>query len=212
MILLHYDATWSAIYPLFLDLFGPRFLWPILVRVLYVAAFEFIVLFSFLLAALLLVNLLRLLPYTRDVWQRIRADWTRLSFLLYGGLVIHLWVLFEEYRYDGLWQLMAWISLALGAWAYLRATGQKQRILALVGGATGAMWIVALAKWVLIPLQKWPAGYPVSPSEVTRWVETGSALTGWVCILLVLLAPALLRLLPQAPEPLLTSEGDAVAA
>jgi hypothetical protein len=210
IILLAYDRIWGWIYPLFLELFGPRFLWSIPVRVVYVAVYEFIVLFSFLLAALILVNLLRLLPYTRGVWQRVRADWTRLSFLLYGGLVFNLGLLFEEYRYDELWQFMAWISLALGAWWYLRARGQKQRILALIGGATGAMWIVALAKWVLIPLQKWPAGYPVSPSEVTRWVETDSAMTGWVCILLMLLAPALLSLLPRAPDPILSLEGDPV--
>ncbi len=212
IILLRYDRIWGWIYPLFLELFGRRFLWPIPVRVLYVAAFEFIVLFSFLLGALILVNLLRLLPSTRGLWQRIRADWTQLSFLLYGGLVFNLRLLFDEYRHYELWQVMASISLALGAWWYLRARGKKQRILALLGGATGAMWIVALAKWVLIPLQKWPAGYPVSPSAVSRWVETGSAMTGWLCILLMLLAPALSSLLPQAPDPILSSEGDPVTA
>ena len=137
-------------------------------------------LFLILLSALILVNLLRLLPYTRGVWQRIRADWTQLSFMLYGGLVFGILLAFDEYRHEELWKFIAWICLALGAWLYLRAKGQKQRILALIGGATGAMWIVALAKWMLIPLQKWPTGYPVSPSETTRWVETGSAMVGWV--------------------------------
>ncbi|MGD2206512.1 MAG: hypothetical protein PVH17_07010, partial [Anaerolineae bacterium] len=78
--------------------------------------------------------------------------------------------------------------------------------------ATGAMWIVALAKWVLIPLQKWPTGYPVSPSEATRWVEVGSAMIGWVWILVMLLAPALLSLLRQSPGPIDSSERGPVAA
>ncbi len=212
IILLHYDRVWGWIYPLFVDLFGARFSWPIPVRIVYVAAFEFIVLFSFLLAALILANLLRLLPHTRSLWQRIRADWTRLSFLLYGGLVVNIWILFEEYRHDALGQLVAWIPLALGAWCYLRARGQKQRILALIGGATGTMLAVAVAKWLLIPLQSWPAGYPVSPSEATRWVEAGSAVTGWVWIVLMLLAPALLRLLPPGPDAVLSSEGNAVTS
>jgi hypothetical protein len=114
--------------------------------------------------------------------------------------------------YGTIWHLVVWSSLALGAWLYLRAKGTKQRILALVCGATGAMWIVALARWVLIPLQKWPTGYPVSPSEAARWVEVGSAMIGWVWILVMLLAPALLSLLPQSPNPIDSSEREPVAA
>jgi len=34
-----------------------------------------------LLGAFILVNILRLFPYTRAVWKRIRADWTQLSFM-----------------------------------------------------------------------------------------------------------------------------------
>lgn len=212
IILSRYDRIWGWIYPVFIQLYGPRSYWSLPTRIIYVAVFALIVLFSILLGALIVVTLLRLLPHTRGVWQRIRADWTQLSFLLYGGLVYAIWLLFEEYRYDDLWQFMAWICLALGAWLYLRAKGQEQRILALVGGATGAMWIVALAKWVLIPLQAWPTGYPVSPSEATRWVETGSAMVGWVLILIVLLSPALLSLLPQAPDATVSTQGDPVSA
>ena len=28
--------------------------------------------------------------------------------------------------------------------------------LALVGGATAAMWIVSIGKWILVPMQNWP--------------------------------------------------------
>ena len=74
------------------------------------------------------------------------------------------------------------------------------------------MWIVALAKWVLIPLQKWPTGYPVAPSEATRWVETSSAMIGSVWIVIMLIAPALLNLLPQAPRPIVSKEEDSVTS
>jgi hypothetical protein len=211
-ILSWYDRIWGWIYPFFIQSFGPRSYWSVPMRILYVAVFEFIFLFSILLGALILVNLLRLLPHTRGVWQRIRADWTQLSFLLYGGLVISTMLLFDEYHHDNVWHLVAWSCLVLGAWLYLRAKRPKQRILALICGATGAMWIVALAKWVLIPLQKWPTGYPVSPSEATRWVEVGSAMIGWVWILVMLLVPALLSLLPQSPDPIDSSERGPVAA
>lgn len=212
IVLTGYDRIWRWIYPIFTELFGPRSLWSIPIRTVYVAVFEFIFLFSILMGGLILVNLLRLLPHTSGVWQRIRTDWTQLSFLLYGGLVFSIVLVFDEYRYNEAWQCAAWACLALGAWLYLRARGQKRRILALICGATGAMWIVALGKWVLIPLQKWPVGYPVSPSEVTRWVETGSTMIGSIVVLMMLLAPALLKLLPRAPGPVVPSDRKPVTA
>ncbi|HEX6303310.1 MAG TPA: hypothetical protein VFZ76_03910 [Anaerolineales bacterium] len=200
ILLARYDRIWAGwIYPEFIQAFGPRSLWPLAVRVGYGAVFALIILFSILLSALILVNLLRLLPDYSDLWQRMRGDWTQLSFVVYGGLVPGILFTFDEYHYDQIWLFMAWTCLALGAWLYLRARKRKQRILALMGGATGAMWIVALAKWVLIPLQHWPDGYPVAPSPATRWLETGSALVGWGLILTMLLAPALLKLLPTSP-------------
>lgn len=201
------DRFWVWIFPTFTGVFGSRSVWPLPVRIIYVGIFGFIMMVMILLAALASVNLLRLLPYTRVVWQRIRADWTQLSFMLYGVLVFDIVLTFDEYRYEDVWKFMAWACLAAGAWFYLRGTGQKQRILALIYAASGAKWIVALAKWVLIPLQKWPDGYPIAPSETTRWVETGSALVEWVWILLMLLAPALLNFLPRTPDPV-TPKGE----
>lgn len=203
IMLIGLDRIWSWIYPYFLQAFGPMSYWPLPIRIIYGGMFDFIMLLSILLVALVLVNLLRLPPYTRGVWQRIRADWTQLSFMLYGGLVWSILLTFDEYRHEELWKFMSWISLALGAWFYLRTKGQKKRILALLGGATGAMWIVVIAKWALIPLQKWSAGYGylATPSEASRWVETGSAVIGWVGILFMLLVPALLNLLPSSPPP-----------
>ncbi|MCP4415580.1 MAG: hypothetical protein GY805_03095 [Chloroflexi bacterium] len=195
------SRIWGWLYPYFLQSFGPKSYWPIPVRIIYSGVYQFFVLFFTLLSALLLVNLLRIPPYTRPVWRRIRADWTQLSFMFYGGLVFYIIITFDEYHYRELGASIAWICLALGAWLYLRAKGQKQRILALTGGATGAMWIVALAKWVLIPLQKWPTGYPVAPTEAARWISPGNIMIAWVFILLMLIAPALLNLLPASPSP-----------
>lgn len=191
---------WVWIYPLFLNIFGPRYVWALSTRIIYSGIQELFMWLTVLLSALILVNLLRLLPYTRGVWQRIRADWTQLSFLLYGTLVFYIMLTFEEYRYDEVWKFAAWLCLALGAWFYLRAKKQKQRILALMGGATAAMWIIIIAKWILIPYQKWPDGYPIAPSEITRWNEVGYTTIGWVGIMLMMLAPSLLNLLPSKPN------------
>jgi hypothetical protein len=74
------------------------------------------------------------------------------------------------------------------------------------------MWIVALAKWILIPLQKWPTGYPIAPSETSRWVETSSALLDWVWIIIMLLAPALLNFLPHDSVSIAPKKEDSTAA
>ena len=194
------------VYPYFLKAFGARSGWPIPVSLLYAGVFEFIGVLQILLGALVFVNLLRLLPYTRTVWERIRADWTQLSFLIYGGLVFTIVLIFEEYRYDDPWKFAAWAFLAAGAWFYLRAGKEKQRILALLGGMTAAFWTVALAKWFLIPLQMWPTGYPIAPSVASRWIETVGTLFIWLFFLGILCAPALIKRTPPSPEHLTDEE------
>lgn len=200
LILIGPDRFWTWIYPSFVETFGPRSIWPLSIRVIYVGIFELIMVSAILLSALILVNLLRLVPHTRGVWQHIRADWTQLSFMLYGGLVFSIILIFDEYEYDEIWKIVAWSCLAVGAWFYLRAKGQMKRILMLISGATGAFWMIAIAKWVLVPYQKWPTGYPISPSEMSRWTETINAMVYWIMVLLMLLAPMLLNLLPKPPS------------
>ena len=203
-------AAW--IYPHFLETFGARSRWPIPISVIYAGIFDFAGALTILLGAIVLVNLLRLLPYTRAVWERIRADWTQLSFMIYGGLVFYIMLAFEEYRYEELWKVGAWACLALGAWLYLRGKGRGQRILALLGGSTLALWIVALAKWILVPLQKWPTGYPIAPSVTSLWVETGEALMTWFFFMGILIAPALTKWLPPYSKPTHVEENDPVGA
>ena len=62
IILSPYSRFWGCIYPYFIQSFGPRSYWPLPIRIIYVGMFESIILFSILLSALILVNLIRLLP------------------------------------------------------------------------------------------------------------------------------------------------------
>jgi hypothetical protein len=194
-----FDRAWTWTYPYFIQSFGPRSMWPLGIRIIYGAGGVLTFIFSILFGALILVSFLRLFPYTRIIWQRIRTDWTQLSFLLYGSIVFLVIFAFEEYRYDDIWKLAAWASLAVGAWLYLRAKGQKQRILTLICGATGAMWIIAIGTWVLIPLQDWQERYSLISMQDLRWTDTSIAIIGWICILLAMMAPALLNFLPHTP-------------
>lgn len=132
--------------------------------------------------------------------------------MLYGGLVFYVVLAFDEYRGDTLWKLAIWSSLAVGAWLYLRAQSPRSRILALIGGTTAALLLMALAKWVLIPYQMWPVGYPYSPSEESRWLETGGTLLTWIFFLAILVAPMFLaRLFPPADPAPATQEQPAHA-
>jgi hypothetical protein len=208
----YWGTFWGWAYPYFLRAFGPSSHWPVQLQILYAGISEFVMWLTILFGALLLVNLLRLLPYTRPVWDRIRADWTQLSFMLYGGFVLYIMIAFEEYRQEDLWKFGAWVFLALGAWRYLRGKGNTKRILSLILGVTGAFWIVALGKWMLIPLQKWPVGYPTSPSEAARWVETGYTLLDWFFSLGMLYAPSLTKWLPPLPVTTTAEENDPASA
>lgn len=199
------DRVFSWLYPLFIQAFGVMSVWPIFIRIIYTGIFGGTMMLALLVGALALVNLLRLLPFTRGVWLHIREDWTQLSFLIYGSLVFSPVLLFEEIRYAEISKFIAWLCLALGAWLYLRFNKTKQRILALIGGATGAMWSVAISYWILIPLQDWQRRSLASMQEL-QWNEVGSVLLFSVIIFATLLAPALLKFLPTSPN--LAVKGD----
>jgi hypothetical protein len=188
-----YPLIWESILPLFNSTFGSRAVWSIPTRFLYSAVTDFMALFLVLLSALLLVNLLRIIPFSRGLWQAIRSDWTTLSFMLYGGLLFLVTWLFDAYVHNEIWSVAAWMGLALGAWLYLRAGSQKMRILSLIGGATVSLWIVTIGTWVIIPLQlQWIR----NPTPDIRLEQTAAVPAIWIAAILILLAPALLTLLP----------------
>jgi hypothetical protein len=117
-------------------------------------------------------------------------------------------VVFDEYHHAEIRIFAAYMCLTLGAWFYFCSKGRGKRIMALICGTITSMWVVALAKWALIPLQKWLLGDPVSPSETSRWVGPSSAIIGWVGRLIVLLAPALILLLPKASRPIVPEQAS----
>lgn len=190
---------WEWTYAHIYRAIGHMSTWSTLESVLYVGLQMTILWFFVLLIAVVLITLLRLLPYTRSLWRRVRADWTQLSFLVYGGIVFNILFLFDEYRQKELWSLAAWIFLAIGCLLYLYAKEKSQRILILLCGATLAMWIIAVGKWFLVPIQDWGAYSITHPPETERWLEFYRTMAEWICIVIALLSPALLRFLPTSP-------------
>jgi hypothetical protein len=207
---------WGWIYPAVIGWFGSMGTWSMPVRILVQGMQAALIWLLMLFCALILVSLLRLWPHTRPLWQHIRQDWTQLSFILYGGLILHVILIFDEYQGDQPWLIAAWICLGLGAWLYLRSKQHKARLIILLCGATLAMWIVALGKWMLVPHQNWEVWFQRFPPESERWFESLRTLADWFCLFIAMLLPAFLSLLPKyqeknyADEPALPNLEEAV--
>lgn len=152
--------------------------------------------FTVFIATVILVLLLAAWPRTRRLAQSIRRDWTLFSFMLYGGVVFAMNLVFEEYAYDELWKIASWVSLALGAWIYLKSSRPRKRILALLFGVTLAYWIAAIGKWIILPQQSWGAWYGYDHWTYLRF-EFGSTIAQWGWVMFFMLIPALLTRIPR---------------
>ena len=153
----------------------------------------------------LLILMLRAWPRTRKLSHRIRNDWTLFSFMIYGGVVFRLELVFEEYVYDELWKIVCRVCLVLGAWVYFKNADHRKRILALLAGVTLTYWIAAVGKWVVFPLQSWGAFYGYDHWTYRRF-ELGSTIAEWVWVLFFMLLPALVIRIPQPKQVNSTTE------
>ena len=170
-------------------------------RLLLATFWEGVVWLSLLVTVSLVVLLLARLAPFRPLANRLQEDWTQLSYLLYGGGMLALVLTFDEYRYETPYALSALLCLAAGAWGYLRSSRPQRGYLALVIGATLAMWIAALGVWILVPSQDWAAWFRGHPPESERWFEAEQALIGWIWLVVVMSLPGLVRLLSRRRRP-----------
>jgi hypothetical protein len=148
----------------------------------------------------LLVLLLRLIPPCRPWVRRLRDDWTQLSYLLYGSSILAVSLTFEGYSAEKTpFILAALVCMAAGAWSYLHSSRPQQGFLALMAGATMAMWVAAAGVWLLVPRQEWAAWFSAHPPDTERWFEVGQTLIAWFWMLVVMALPALVKLIPKTP-------------
>ena len=150
----------------------------------------------------LIVLMAATLPPLRPFYFRIRDDWTLVSFGLYGATVLAVNMAFEDYPHPHkqLYIFVASLILVAGAWVYLRSAHLWQRSLALFGGITLSMAVAATGRAILYanPLL-WPRA---APRSFTWQSEVLSTVFGWGLLVAVIMAPALLRLLPRPAKPL----------
>ncbi len=143
-----------------------------------------------------------IVPPLRPLHQRIRRDWTLPSFILYGAAIGTVAFAFDEYGYDTPYEIVSMIFLAAGAWAYLRAPRPGQRLLALLVGVILSMGVIAVGKWLIVPMQNWPMWLTWHPPQVERRFESLRTVAEMGWMVLVISAPALLGLLPRREAPL----------
>jgi hypothetical protein len=144
-----------------------------------------------------LVVIAAVLPPLRPFWLRLQRDWTLLSFVVFGAAPISLYLTFDEYRHEGPYVLASVLLMAVGVWLYLRSSRRWQRWLVLFTALTLAMLTAAVGKWLIVPMQEWPAGSGLHPPETSRWPEALPTVVTWGWIMIVMAAPALLALLPR---------------
>lgn len=128
---------------------------------------------------LLVVALLSLFNRFQPFFRHVRHDWTLLSYVLYGESVFVLILLFRDYRQERAFIVASLLCLLAGAWFYLRSPANRLRILALLGGLTLGMGVIALRQGLSLPA-------PVSGFPVSRF------LLAWLWMALALLLPRLL--------------------
>ena len=149
--------------------------------------------------ALLLLLLVFIFALRRLDLNRFLVDWTLVSFMGYGITLTLLGFSFEGYRGEQPVQLFASLILAVGAWAYLRASNRSRRLIALAGGFTLAMLVVTAGQaWLRM------AG-SVAEWQTDSWqiAVLQTALLWSAAGLIAILGPAVLTILPirHNPEP-----------
>jgi hypothetical protein len=133
------------------------------------------------------------LPPVRQLIRRVRQDWSLPSFMLYSLALLPI-LLQDEYHGLGPYQAASVAILAGGAWAYLRQNRPGQRVLALLIAYWIALGALGLGIYWLYPQQPW-AAYTTFP----RWWEAINPLLQGPALSVVLIMPALLKLLPASP-------------
>jgi hypothetical protein len=146
----------------------------------------------------LAIGLLALLKRCQPMLQRIRQDWTLGSYILYSGVAAALGLSFARHLSKNIYAIASILCLALGAWLFLRSPHVWQRLLALLGGLTCAVYVAAAGQWPLHPLDAWESRLWWAVTE-----NSGSLLAAveWGWMAAILLAPALFHLYPRRSGP-----------
>lgn len=140
------------------------------------------------------LGILALIRRFESLLDSIRKDWTLASYLIYYAATFTLFLAYDQFRGNQPFVLASAICLASGGWFYLHARNSWQRILALLSGLSLAMLAAIAARWSFIPGNKpisWPLELILDPRN---WSSAIWSIFDWGWIILILIAPVILRL------------------
>lgn len=140
------------------------------------------------LLVILLLVATRIFPKSRPFYQRLRKDWTLLSFIIYGTMPFVLLIIYNEYKNVEPFMFLSLIILAAGGWLYLQSYESLKRFLYLYAGMELSMLVAAIGKAVLLE-GSFPSG-----SWQTEFIDT---LVTWLWLALIMLLPLAINLLPH---------------
>lgn len=143
---------------------------------------------------LLLLFAARSIPKSRPFYQRLREDWTLISFIAYGGAPLALWFTFDDYSYEEPFTFLALLILAVGGWLYLRNDEPLKRFYSLQGGLWLSMLVAAIAK-VLLMRASFP--YEGDAHWQTEFIST-MVMCLWLAMIVSI--PLAINVLPR-PKP-----------
>ena len=132
----------------------------------------------------------------RPFYQRVRQDWTLLSFLVYGTAPLVLFITFNEYKNIDLFFFLSLMMLAIGGWFYLRSDDPWKRFSSLFNGLWLSMGIAAVGKAIRFE-ESWPM-----VTDLGWGNELIYTLVTWMWLALILSIPYLLKFLPSPKDSL----------
>jgi MFS family permease len=140
------------------------------------------------LLVVLLLFVTKLIPNSKSFYERLRDDWTLLSFIIYGTMPLMLVFTYGDYKNEEPFMFLSLVSLAAGGCLYLRSYEPLKRFLYLYGGVALSMMVAAVGKAVLRD-----SSFPMAVSGSWQ-TEFMSTLITWLWLALIMLIPALFKL------------------
>ena len=141
---------------------------------------------------LLLLVISRFVPRFHPFHQRLRDDWTLLSFIIYGSMPFVLFISYNEYKNEEPFMFLSLVSLAVGGWFYLRKDTPWKRFKSLFIGSALSMLIAATGK-ALLHDSSFPYGHGFAWK--TEFLYT---LVTWLWLALIMLSSLVVNLLPRS--------------
>lgn len=132
----------------------------------------------------------------RPIYDRLRQDWSLLSFSLFGIVPLALFMSFDDHFFEEPYEAAALLVMATGAWVYLRTCNSSQRALILLVSITIVMFLVVMGLWMIAPSQPWAASWTATDFDAARWNALSGTIVLWGWLVAIVIAtPALVGLL-----------------